>query len=65
MTHTKKLIEVTSPLDAINKASMWKSPPVTDDPSTPHLWWVPRPMASARAVIFAQMLDDPSAETED
>ncbi|HNF92516.1 MAG TPA: DUF1156 domain-containing protein [Accumulibacter sp.] len=24
-----------------------------------HLWWARRPLAAARAVIFAQMFDDP------
>ena len=58
----KKLIEVALPLDAINKASAReKSVPRRGHPGTLHLWWARRPLASARAVIFAQMVDDPSS----
>ena len=31
-------------------------------PSTLHLWWARRPLAAARAVIFAQMVNDPGGE---
>jgi putative DNA methylase len=34
-------------------------------PSTLHLWWARRPLAAARAVIFCQMVDDPSAVPEE
>src|SRR2546429_1026271 len=61
MTHKKKLIEVALPLDAINKASAREKSIRHGHPSTLHLWWARRPLASARAVIFAQMVDDPSA----
>ena len=56
----KKLIEVALPLDAINKASAREKSIRHGHPSTLHLWWARRPLATARAVIFAQMLDDPS-----
>ena len=59
--HTrKKLIEVALPLDAINKASAREKSIRHGHPSTLHLWWARRPLAAARAVIFAQMVDDPS-----
>ena len=58
-TH-KKLIEVALPLDAINKASAREKSIRHGHPSTLHLWWARRPLAAARAVIFAQMVDDPS-----
>jgi putative DNA methylase len=62
MTHLrKKLIEVALPLDAINKASAREKSIRHGHPSTLHLWWARRPLAAARAVIFAQMVDDPSA----
>ena len=62
MTHTnKKLIEVALPLEAINKASAREKSIRHGHPSTLHLWWARRPLAAARAVIFAQMVDDPSA----
>ena len=60
-TPKKKLIEVALPLDAINKASAREKSIRHGHPSTLHLWWARRPLAAARAVIFAQMVDDPSA----
>jgi len=56
----KKLIEVALPLDAINVASAREKSIRHGHPSTLHLWWARRPLAAARAVIFAQMIDDPS-----
>ena len=53
-------IEVALPLDAINKASAREKSIRHGHPSTLHLWWARRPLATARAVIFAQMVDDPS-----
>ena len=60
----KKLIEVALPLDAINKASAREKSIRHGHPSTLHLWWARRPLAAARAVIFAQMVDDPSGYIE-
>jgi putative DNA methylase len=57
----KKLIEVALPLEAINAASAREKSIRHGHPSTLHLWWARRPLAAARAVIFAQMVDDPSA----
>ena len=65
MTTQKKLIEVALPLDAINKASAREKSIRHGHPSTLHLWWARRPLAAARAVIFAQMVDDPSAYEPD
>ena len=56
----KKLIEVALPLDAINTASVREKSIRHGHPSTLHLWWSRKPLATARAVIFAQMVDDPS-----
>ncbi len=64
MTYKKKLIEVALPLKAINKASAREKSIRHGHPSTLHLWWARRPLAAARAVIFAQMVDDPSAHPE-
>jgi putative DNA methylase len=61
MTYRKKLIEVALPLEAINVASAREKSIRHGHPSTLHLWWARRPLAAARAVIFAQMVDDPSA----
>ena len=60
----KKLIEVALPLDAINAASAREKSIRHGHPSTLHLWWARRPLAAARAVIFAQMVDDPSASPD-
>ncbi len=61
MKISKKLIEVALPLEAINKASAREKSIRHGHPSTLHLWWARRPLAAARAVIFSQMVDDPSA----
>lgn len=61
MKTRKKLIEVALPLEAINKASAREKSIRHGHPSTLHLWWARRPLAAARAVIFSQMVDDPSA----
>src|SRR5512141_2588360 len=60
----KKLIEVALPLEAINVASAREKSIRHGHPSTLHLWWARRPLAAARAVIFAQMVDDPSSHPE-
>jgi putative DNA methylase len=64
MTPRKKLIEVALPLEDINKASAREKSIRHGHPSTLHLWWARRPLAAARAVIFAQMVDDPSANPD-
>src|SRR5947209_6087452 len=62
MTHyRKKRIEVALPLEAINIASAREKSIRHGHPSTLHLWWARRPLAAARAVIFSQIVDDPSA----
>lgn len=56
----RKLIEVSLPLDAINKACVKeKNPFLKGHPRAIHLWWARRPLAAARAVIFAQLVNDP------
>jgi len=64
MNQRKKLIEVALPLEAINKASAREKSIRHGHPSTLHLWWARRPLAAARAVIFAQMVDDPSSHPD-
>ena len=61
-----KLIEVALPLEAINRAcSDEKAVPRKGHPATLHLWWARRPLAACRAVLFAQLVDDPSAHPEE
>ena len=61
----KKLIEVALPLDAINAASAREKSIRHGHPSTLHLWWARRPLAAARAVLFAQLVDDPVRPAEE
>jgi putative DNA methylase len=58
----KKLIEVALPLDNINAAAAREKSIRHGHPSTLHLWWARRPLAAARAVLFAQMVNDPGGE---
>ncbi len=60
----KKLIEVALPLDDINAAAAREKSIRHGHPSTLHLWWARRPLAAARAVLFAQMVNDPSEYIE-
>src|SRR6476620_7083161 len=63
-TYNKKLIEVAIPLEAINAASAREKSIRHGHPSTLHLWWARRPLAACRAVLFAQLVDDPSSWPE-
>jgi putative DNA methylase len=58
----KKLIEVALPLDDINVAAAKEKSIRHGHPSTLHLWWARRPLAAARAVLFAQLVNDPGYE---
>lgn len=62
--YKKKLIEVALPLDAINAASGREKSIRHGHPSTLHLWWARRPLAACRAVLFGQLVDDPSEHPE-
>lgn len=60
----RKLIEVALPLDDINKATKHeKQPGIGAHPRGLHLWWARRPLAAARAVLFAQLVNDPGYQT--
>lgn len=56
----KKLIEVSLPLEAINRESAREKSIRHGHPSTLHLWWARRPLASCRAVLWSSLVDDPS-----
>ncbi|REF36405.1 DUF1156 domain-containing protein [Thermasporomyces composti] len=60
----RKLIEVALPLEAINRESAREKSIRHGHPSTLHLWWARRPLAACRAVLFAQLVDDPSAHPD-
>ena len=61
---TRKLIEVSLPLETINAESAREKSIRHGHPSTLHLWWARRPLAAARAVLFAQLVDDPSSRPD-
>lgn len=61
----RKLIEVALPLEAINTQSAREKSIRHGHPSTLHLWWARRPLATARAVLFAQLVDDPSERADE
>ena len=63
-TGNRKLIEVAIPLEAINAASAREKSIRHGHPSTLHLWWARRPLAACRAVLFAQLVDDPSSHPD-
>jgi len=64
MEYKKKLIEVALPLEAINRESAREKSIRHGHPSTLHLWWSRKPLATARAVLFASLVDDPSAHPD-
>src|SRR5579872_5635195 len=63
-TPRRKLIEVALPLEAINREAAREKSIRHGHPSTLHLWWARRPLAACRAVLFAQLVDDPSAHPD-
>ena len=62
MEYPKKLIEVALPLEDINVAAAREKSIRHGHPSTLHLWWARRPLAAARAVLFAQLVNDPGGK---
>ncbi len=60
--YRKKLIEVALPLEEINIASAREKSIRHGHPSTLHLWWARRPLATCRAVLFSSIIDDPGEE---
>ncbi|MGO3221173.1 DUF1156 domain-containing protein [Microbacterium gubbeenense] len=64
-TFKKKLIETSLPLEAINERSSREKSVRQGHPSTLHLWWSRKPLAVARAVLFAQLVDDPASRPEE
>jgi putative DNA methylase len=60
----RKLIEVALPLETINREAAREKSIRQGHPSTMHLWWARRPLAACRAVLFAQLVDDPSSDPE-
>jgi putative DNA methylase len=64
-TYRKKLIEVALPLGAINKESLRRKQKAPKGfPTSFHKWWAQRPIAACCAVLFASLIDDPSAHPD-
>lgn len=61
-SYKPKLIEIALPLAAINAEAAREKSIRAGHPSTLHLWWARRPLAAARAVIWASLVDDPSGD---
>ena len=62
MTYRKKLIEVALPLEAINEGSKpeTENPFLKGHPRSVHNWWARTPLSVCRAILFAQIVDDPA-----
>ena len=64
-TYKKKLIEVAIPLEAINAAAGYeKMPGIGPHPRGLHQYWARRPLSASRAILFAQLVDDPSSHPD-
>ena len=62
--HKRKLIEVALPLEAINVASFAEKNRKVGKPQNLHQWWSRKPVTAARAMLIAQLVDDPSSDPE-
>ncbi len=64
-TTPKKLIEVALPLPEINDASAFdKRPGIGAHPKGIHHWWARLPLPTARAILFASVVDVPAGHPE-
>lgn len=55
----KRLAEVDFPIAEVSQYAVRENPARRGHPSTLHLWWARRPLASSRAVLMALLLPDP------
>ncbi|MED5801675.1 DUF1156 domain-containing protein [Gordonia sp. Z-3] len=62
--HKPKLIEVALPLEAINRASFAEKNRKVGKPQNLHQWWSRKPVTAARAMLIAQLIDDPSSDPD-
>lgn len=58
----KRLIEYDLPLADISEESAREKNIRHGHPSTLHIWWARRPLASSRATAFAALIDDPGED---
>ena len=61
---SRKLIETAMPLDVVSHHASREKSIRHGHPSTLHLWWSRKPLAAARAVLFAQLVDDPASRPD-
>src|SRR4051812_21429418 len=61
---TRKIIEVALPLETINREAERDGSKRKNHPWRLHYWWARRKLAIARAVLFAQLVDDPSSHPD-
>ena len=57
--HCKRLAEVDFPIAEVSRHAAREKSIRHGHPSTLHLWWARRPLASSRAVLMALLLPDP------
>ena len=55
----KRLAEVDFPIAAVSRHAVREKSIRHGHPSTLHLWWARRPLASSRAILLALLLPDP------
>lgn len=55
----KRLAEVEFPLAEVSRQAQREKSIRRGHPSTLHLWWARRPLASSRAMLMALLLPDP------
>ena len=55
----KRLAEVDFPIAEVSKHAVREKSIRHGHPSTLHLWWARRPLASSRAMLMALLLPDP------
>nr|MBA2669549.1 DUF1156 domain-containing protein [Gemmatimonadota bacterium] len=60
----RKFIEYDLPLAEISEQSAREKNIRHGHPSTLHIWWARRPLASSRATALAALIDDPRSDTE-
>ena len=58
----KRFIEYDLPLAEISEQSAREKNIRHGHPSTLHIWWARRPLASSRATAFAALIDDPGPD---
>jgi putative DNA methylase len=64
LTNRRKIIEVALPLSRINEAAFREKNRKVGKPQNLHHWWSRKPITSSRALLAAQLIDDPASHPE-